>query len=126
VLAAAAEQPPDPVQRVVLMTAPAKLFLLDSAADLVDDLGAQFDDMEGVQDRDGVGQLVADRVGVAPKPPPLRDRWRADRDNGINQHKPTPLPTDSATSGVLAPRSPSKHRPGALHHNAVALSSPET
>jgi hypothetical protein len=125
VLAAAAEQPPDPVQRVVLMTAPAKLFLLDSAADR-DDLGAQLDDMEGVQDRDGVGQLVADRVGVAPKPPPLRDRWRADRDNGINQHKPTPLPTDSATSGVLAPRSPSKHRPGALHHNAVALSSPET
>jgi hypothetical protein len=39
--------------------------LLDPASDLVDDLRAQLDDVEGVQDRDSAGQLVADRVGVA-------------------------------------------------------------
>ena len=47
------------------MAAPVQGFLLDAAADLVDDLGAQLDDVEGVEHRDGVGQLVADRVGVA-------------------------------------------------------------
>jgi hypothetical protein len=38
---------------------------LDAATDLVDDLGAEANDMEGVEYRDCVGQLVADRVGVA-------------------------------------------------------------
>ena len=65
VLAAAAQQTPDLVERVVLVTAPAQGVLLDAAADLVDDLGAELDDVEGVQHRDGVGQLVAQRVGVA-------------------------------------------------------------
>jgi hypothetical protein len=67
VLPAVAEQPTDLVQRVVLEPAVTELFLLHPAADFVDDLGAQLHDVEGVQDRDGVGQLVADRVGVAPE-----------------------------------------------------------
>ena len=46
------------------MAAVAQGGLLDAAADLVDDLGAELDDVERVQHRHGVGQLVADRVGV--------------------------------------------------------------
>jgi len=41
VLAAAAQQPPDLVQRVVLVAAPAQGVLLDPAAHFVDDLGAE-------------------------------------------------------------------------------------
>ena len=41
--------------------------LLNSAADLVDDLGAEPDDVKGVEDRNRVGQLVTDRVGIAPE-----------------------------------------------------------
>ena len=41
------------------------VFLLDPAADFVDDLGAELDDMEGVEDLHGVGQVVAQGVGVA-------------------------------------------------------------
>ncbi len=65
VLGAVAQQAADPVERVVLVPAVADGVLLDAAADLVDDLGAEPDDVEGVQDGDRVGQLVADRVGVA-------------------------------------------------------------
>ena len=65
VLDAVAQQPADLVERVVLVAAPAERLLLDAAADLVDDLGAELDDVEGVEDRDRVGQLVADGVGVA-------------------------------------------------------------
>ena len=64
-LAAASQQAADLVERVVLVPAPAQGVLLDPAADLVDDLGAELDDVEGVQHRDRVGQLVAHRVGVA-------------------------------------------------------------
>jgi len=39
--------------------------LLDPAADLVDDLGAELDDMEGVQDRGGILELVVNGVLVA-------------------------------------------------------------
>lgn len=39
--------------------------LLDPAADFVDDLGTELHDMERIQHRDGVGQFVADSVGVA-------------------------------------------------------------
>ena len=59
---AVAEQPADPIQRVIGVAAVAQGVLLDPAADLVDDLGAELDDVEGVQDGDRVGQLVADRV----------------------------------------------------------------
>jgi hypothetical protein len=65
VLGSVAQQPADPVERVSLVAAVSQGFLLDPAADLVDDLGAEFDDVEGVQDRDGVGRLVADGVGVS-------------------------------------------------------------
>ncbi len=54
VLAAAAQQAADLVQRVVLVAAPAQGVLLDAAADLVDDLGAEPDDMERVEHRDRV------------------------------------------------------------------------
>ena len=49
------------------MPAPAEGVLLDPASDFVDDLGAQLDDVKGVEDGDRVGQLVPDRVGVAPE-----------------------------------------------------------
>jgi len=65
VLDTVAQQPSDLVQGVVLVPAAPDGGLLDAAADLVDDGGAEPDDVEGVQDRDGVGQLVADRVGLA-------------------------------------------------------------
>jgi hypothetical protein len=45
----------DPIQRVVAVAAVAQLLLLDAAADLVDDLCAEPDDVEGVQDGDRVG-----------------------------------------------------------------------
>jgi len=47
------------------VAAPAELLLLDAPADLVDDLGAELDDVEGVQDLHRVGQVVAQGVGVA-------------------------------------------------------------
>jgi hypothetical protein len=64
VFSAAAEQTADLVQRVVLVPAPTQGVLLDAAAGLVDDLGAELDDVERVQDRDRVRQLVPKRVGV--------------------------------------------------------------
>ena len=67
VLHAVAEQPADLVERVVLVAAVAEGVLLDAAADLVDDLGAEPHDVERVEHRDRVGQPVADRVGVAPE-----------------------------------------------------------
>jgi hypothetical protein len=59
VLAAAAEQTADLVQRVVFVAAPAEGVLLDSAADLIHHLGAEADDVEGVQNGDRVRELVA-------------------------------------------------------------------
>ncbi len=38
-------QPADLVQRVVLVTSPARLLLLAAAADLIDDLDAELDDV---------------------------------------------------------------------------------
>ena len=55
----------DLVERVVLVSPPVQRCLLDAAADLVDDVPGELDDMEGVQNRGGIGKLVADRVGVA-------------------------------------------------------------
>src|SRR4249919_456412 len=60
VLHAVAKQSADLVERVVLVAAMTKRVLLDTATDLVDDLGAEANDMEGVEYRDRVGQLVAD------------------------------------------------------------------
>jgi hypothetical protein len=47
------------------VAAAAELLLLDAAADFVDDLGAELDDVEGVQDLHRIGQAVAQGVGVA-------------------------------------------------------------
>ncbi len=38
---------------------------MDAAADLVESVAGQLHDVEGVEDSDRVGQLVADRVHVA-------------------------------------------------------------
>ncbi len=59
------EQPTDLVERVVLVAAAVQLLLLDAAADLVDDLGAELDDVDGIEDLHGVGQRV------------LAARWRS-------------------------------------------------
>ena len=55
VFGSVAEQPADLVERVVLVAAPAEGVLLDAAADLIDDLGAEPHHMEGIQDCDRVG-----------------------------------------------------------------------
>ena len=55
----------DPVERVPGVSAVPEGVLLDTAADLVHGLGGELDDVERVQHRDRLGQLVAQRVGVA-------------------------------------------------------------
>ena len=55
----------DLVQRVVLVATPVQGLLLDAASDLIERLAGELDDVEGVEHGDGVGQLVADRVGIA-------------------------------------------------------------
>jgi hypothetical protein len=64
---AVAEQPANLVERVVFVATPAEGVLLDAAADLVDDLGAEPDHVEGVQHRDRVREAVTDRVGIPAK-----------------------------------------------------------
>ncbi len=59
VLQAVPQQTADLVERVVSVAAAVQLFLLDAAADLVHDLGAELDDVEGVQDLHRVGEAVA-------------------------------------------------------------------
>ena len=39
--------------------------LLDAAADFIDHRRAELHGIKGIQDGDGLGQFVADRVGVA-------------------------------------------------------------
>jgi hypothetical protein len=65
VFGAVAEQTADPIQRVVAVAAAAQLPLLDAAVDLVDDLCAEPDDVEGVEHGDRVGQLVADGLAAS-------------------------------------------------------------
>ena len=60
-----AEQVPDPVERVGLAAPVAVDLLLEPAAALVDGGGGEFDDVERVEDRDRVGELVVDGVLVA-------------------------------------------------------------
>lgn len=55
----------DSVERVALAAAVSQGVLLDPAADLVDHGRAELHDMERVQNGDGFGQLVTDRVRVA-------------------------------------------------------------
>ncbi|GAA3867354.1 hypothetical protein GCM10022275_16320 [Tessaracoccus defluvii] len=65
VFTAGAQNVADPVQRVVLASSVAVDVLLDPAADLVDRGGAELDNVERVEDRDGVFELVVDGVLVA-------------------------------------------------------------
>jgi hypothetical protein len=53
------------VERVALVATPVQGVLLDTAADLVDDLHPEGGDVERVQDVGRVGQLLAQRVEVA-------------------------------------------------------------
>jgi hypothetical protein len=57
----------DAVERVALAAAVAVDLLLDAAAALVQRLGCESDDVKGVEHRDGVVELVIDRVLVAVK-----------------------------------------------------------
>ena len=54
----------DTVERVTLAATVPEGLLLDPASALIDSSGAELHDMEGVEDRDGVLQLVIDRVLV--------------------------------------------------------------
>src|SRR5664280_1017369 len=64
VLDAGAQDVADPVERIILAAAVAVDVLLDPATDLVDGGGAEFDDVERVEDRDRVLELVVDGVLV--------------------------------------------------------------
>jgi hypothetical protein len=59
------QRPADTKERIALASPVSERVLLDPAADFVDHGRAELDDVEGVQNRDGFGQFVADRVGVA-------------------------------------------------------------
>ncbi len=63
--AAVAQQPADPVERIISVPAAVQGGLLFPAANLIHHLGAQLHDVKRVEHGDRVGQLVADRVGVA-------------------------------------------------------------
>lgn len=65
VLGPGAEDRLDPVERVALPTAMSEGVLLDAAAHLVDRLRAEFHDVERVEHRGGVLELVVDRGLVA-------------------------------------------------------------
>lgn len=60
-----AEDGADALERVAFAAAVPEGVLLDAAADLVDDLGADLDDVERVEDGGGVLELVVDGVLVA-------------------------------------------------------------
>jgi hypothetical protein len=57
----------DPVERVVFAATMTELLLLHSAPGLLHRGQPQPDHVEGVEDRDRVGELVIDGVGVAPE-----------------------------------------------------------
>ena len=64
-LGTATQDRADPVERVVFAATVAVDLLLDPAADLVDGLGAELDDMERVEHGGRVFELVVDGVLVA-------------------------------------------------------------
>ena len=64
VLLPGAQDVPDPVQRVVLASAVPVELLLNPAADLIDHVGGELDDVERVQHRAGVLETIIDRVLV--------------------------------------------------------------
>jgi len=77
VLPASAQDVPDPIERIVTAAAVAVDLLLDPTPDVVDDLGGELDDVEGIQDRAGVFELVIDGVLV-----PVERVQRGDLDSG--------------------------------------------
>jgi hypothetical protein len=65
VFGAGLQGPATAVERVALAAAAPEGVLLDAAADFIDHGRAELDHVESVQDGDGFGQFVANRVGVA-------------------------------------------------------------
>jgi hypothetical protein len=61
------EQPSDLVERVVFVPASTERVLLHPPSDLVNDLGAEPDHVEGVKDGDRLGQPVMNGVRISPK-----------------------------------------------------------
>lgn len=61
----AAHDEPDPEQRIAFASAVAEGVLLDAATDFIDRVTAEFDDMKGVQNSDGVFELIVNGVLVA-------------------------------------------------------------
>ena len=59
--------PAEAVKRVAPCVPGAHGVVLDTPADLIDQGRAQLHNMEGVQDGDGLGQFMTDRVRVAPE-----------------------------------------------------------
>ncbi len=64
-LRAGAQEVLDPVERVALATAMAESLLLDPASALIDRGGAELHNVKGIEDRDGVFELVIDSCLVA-------------------------------------------------------------
>lgn len=60
-----AQDVPDAVDRVLASAAVPGGLLLDAAADVVDDRAGEVDDVEGVENGDGILELVVDGVLVA-------------------------------------------------------------
>jgi hypothetical protein len=54
-----------PIERIARAAAVSQGVLLDPSADVIGYSRFEFDDVEGIQDRDGFGQFVADRVRIA-------------------------------------------------------------
>jgi hypothetical protein len=90
VVRAGAQDVADPVERVTGVAAVAQGVLLDPAADLIQGLPGELDHVERVKDRGRLGQLVAQRVGVAAERvqrgdlEPVAERRRAVLQPGAN------------------------------------------
>lgn len=82
VLTPGAQDHADPVQRVALSAAVGEGVVLDAAAHVVDAGGREFDDVERVDDRDRIGQVVIDRVLVS-----VERIQRADLDAGTRRRR---------------------------------------
>lgn len=89
-LCASPQQASDPIERVVLPAPVRKRRRLDAATNRVDGAGAELDDVEGVEDGDRVGQLVADRVRTSNPGDPDPSR-RQRRSSTLNDEEPLML-----------------------------------
>ena len=116
---AAAQQPAGPEQRVVGEAAVPEGVLLDPAADLVDAGQAEFDDVEGVEHPDRVGQLGGQRGGV-----PAERVQRGGDDRGPPRLVPVGEPgaQHPARTGPATTSSSRAGRPGVRSAMPVAYS----